>query len=162
VIDPDHVGLDRLFVGAGNLKCELVLACVQIDRAQRYGAKGNDLFSAKPVMEGAGAAAGEAYAWAIANPDGVSCIYGENPVLRSRLSQTPLDNLASMAKAGVPLLHVCGSLDPWLNDQTRVAEKRYKELGGQIRIIIKEGERHFPTAPRDPKSIVDFITKQAN
>jgi pimeloyl-ACP methyl ester carboxylesterase len=118
-------------------------------------------FSAKPVMEGAGAAAGEAYVWAIANPDKVSCIYGENPVLRSRLSQTPLDNLASLAKAGVPLLHVCGSLDPQLNN-TRVVEKRYKELGGQIRIIIKEGEGHFPTAPRDPKPIVDFITKQAN
>jgi hypothetical protein len=27
-------------------------------------------------MEGAGAAAGEAYAWAIENPDKVSCIYG--------------------------------------------------------------------------------------
>jgi hypothetical protein len=36
--------------------------------------------------------------------------------------------------AGVPLLHVCGSLDPWINDQTRVAEKRYKELGGQITV----------------------------
>ena len=36
-------------------------------------------FSKKPVLEGAGGAAGEAYAWAIANPDKVSCIYGENP-----------------------------------------------------------------------------------
>ena len=36
-------------------------------------------FSKKPVMEGAGTSAGEAYAWAIENPDKVSCIYGENP-----------------------------------------------------------------------------------
>ena len=36
-------------------------------------------FSKKPVMEGDGGAAGEAYAWAIANPDKVSCIYGEDP-----------------------------------------------------------------------------------
>ena len=109
-------------------------------------------------MEGAGTAAGEAYAWAIENPDKVSCIYGENPALRSLMSKTPpLDNLAPLAKAGVPLIHVCGSLDPWLDDQTRVVEKRYKELGGQITVIVEEGEGHYPTAPRDPKPVVDFI-----
>ena len=74
-------------------------------------------FSKKPVLEGAGGAAGEAYAWAIANPDKVSCIYGENPVLRCTMTKAqPLDNLAALAKAGVPLLHVCGSLDPMLNE----------------------------------------------
>ncbi|MGA2254646.1 MAG: hypothetical protein ABSG53_08300 [Thermoguttaceae bacterium] len=117
-------------------------------------------FSQKPVMEGAGAAAGEAYAWAIANPDKVSCIYGENPVLRSKLSKTPLDNLAPLAKAGVPLLHVCGSLDPSFEDQTRVAQRRYEELGGQITVIVKEGEGHYPLAPKDPKPVVDFIIRR--
>jgi hypothetical protein len=73
----------------------------------------NHGFSSKPVMEGAGAAAGEAYAWAIENPEKVCCIYAENPILRSNLSKTPpLDNLAPLAKARVPILHVCGSLDP--------------------------------------------------
>jgi len=116
-------------------------------------------FSTKPVMEGAGQAAGEAYAWASENADKVSCIYGENPILRSKLAKTPpLDNLAPLAKAGVPILHVCGSLDPWLNDQTRVAEKRYKELGGQFTLILKESEGHYPLAPRDPQQVVDFIT----
>ena len=66
-------------------------------------------------MEGAGTAAGEAYAWAVENPDKVSCIYGENPALRSLMSKkAPIDHLAPLAKAGVPLIHVCGSLDPWL------------------------------------------------
>ena len=39
----------------------------------------------------------------------------------------PLDNLAVLARAGVPVLHVCGSLDPLLASQTRVAEQRYKD-----------------------------------
>ncbi|MGA2501488.1 MAG: alpha/beta hydrolase [Tepidisphaeraceae bacterium] len=118
-------------------------------------------FSRKPVMEGTGAAAGEAYAWAIANPDKVDCIYGENPILSSHMSKAqPLDNLAPLAKAGVPLLHVCGSLDPQLDNNTRIVEKRYKELGGQITIIINEGAGHFPTAPKDPKPVVDFIIKR--
>jgi pimeloyl-ACP methyl ester carboxylesterase len=120
-------------------------------------------FSKKPVLEGAGGAAGEAYAWAIENPDKVACVYGENPVMRSHMAKTqPLDNLAPLAKAGVALMHVCGGLDPWLNDQTRVAEKRYKELGGQITVIVKEGEGHYPLAPKSLKPVVDFITARAH
>jgi hypothetical protein len=120
-------------------------------------------FSRKPVMQGAGGSAGDAYAWAVENPDKVSCIYGENPVLRSKMSKTPpLDNLAPLAKAGVPILHVCGSLDPWLKDQTRVAEQRYKELGGHIAVIVKEGEGHYPLAPNDVGSVVEFITKSVS
>jgi pimeloyl-ACP methyl ester carboxylesterase len=115
-------------------------------------------FSTKPVMEGTGANAGEAYAWAIANPDKVSCIYARNPSLRSLMAKSPpIDNLAPLAKAGIPILHDCGSLDPWLNGQTRVVEKRYKALGGRIAVIIREGEGHFPLAPKDPKPAVDFI-----
>ncbi len=120
----------------------------------------NHGFSSKPVMEGAGGAAGEVFAWAIENPDKVSCIYAENPILRSKMSKTPpLDNLAPLAKAGVPLLHVCGSLDPGLDTQTRVVERRYKELGGQITVIVKEGEGHYPLAPKDAKPVLDFIAR---
>jgi pimeloyl-ACP methyl ester carboxylesterase len=116
-------------------------------------------FSKKPVMEGDGAAAGEAYAWAGENPDKVSCIYGENPIMHSNLAKTPpLDNLEPLAKAGVPLLHVCGSLDPGLNDNTRVVEDRYRKFGGKIAVIIKEGEGHYPLPPEDAKPVVDFIT----
>jgi len=115
-------------------------------------------FSSKPVMEGAGRSAGDAYNWAVENPDKVSCIYGENPVLRSFMSKTsPLDNLAPLAKAGVPILHVCGSLDRAVDTQTRVVERRYKELGGPITVIIKEGAAHYPLAPKDPGPVVDFI-----
>jgi pimeloyl-ACP methyl ester carboxylesterase len=118
-------------------------------------------FSKKPVLEGAGTAAGEAYAWAIANPDKVSCIYGENPALRSLMAkEPPLDHLDTLARAGVPLIHACGSLDPWLESQTRVVEKRYQELGGRITVIVDEGEGHHPTAPRDPRPVVEFILAQ--
>jgi hypothetical protein len=110
------------------------------------------------VMEGTGAKAGESYAWAIANPDKVSAIYARNPLLVSKMSKTPvIDNLAVLAKAGVPIMHDCGSLDPWLENQTRVVEKRYKELGGKITVLVTEGEGHFPLSRKDPKPVVDFI-----
>lgn len=111
-------------------------------------------------MEGAGAAAGEVYAWAMANADKVSCIYSENPIMHSNLSKIPLlDSLDILARAGVPLMSVCGSLDPGLNANTREIEKRYKALGGQITVTIKPGEGHYPLAPGNPQAVVDFIVK---
>ncbi len=119
-------------------------------------------FSRKPAMEGAGGGAGEVYAWAIDNPDKVSCVYAENPRMRSTLAKTqPLDNLAPLAKANVPLLHVCGSLDPYFKDNTLEVEKRYKKLGGKIEVIVKKGVGHYPLAPEDPAPVLDFITRAA-
>jgi len=47
------------------------------------------------------------------------------PRMHSALAKTqPLDNLAPLAKANVPLLHVCGSLDPWFKDNTLEVEKQ--------------------------------------
>jgi pimeloyl-ACP methyl ester carboxylesterase len=117
--------------------------------------------SRKPMLEGAGGGAGEAYAWAIENPDKVSCIYAENPILRSHMTKAqPLDRLDALAKAGLSLLHVCGNRDPWLDGQTRVLEKRYKELGGDITVIIREGAGHFLTGPDDLGPIVEFIVSR--
>jgi hypothetical protein len=114
--------------------------------------------SKKPVMEGTGTAAGEAYAWAIENADKVACIVGRNPALRSLMSKTsPLENLGPLAKAGVPLLHVCDKTDPWFNDQTKVVEQRYKELGGEITVIINENDARYPLAAADQTRVVDFI-----
>jgi pimeloyl-ACP methyl ester carboxylesterase len=119
-------------------------------------------FSRKPAMEGAGGGAGEVYAWAIENPDKVSCVYAENPRMHSALAKTqPLDNLSPLAKAKVPLFHVCGSLDPWFKDNTLEVEKRYKKLGGRVEVIVKQGEGHYPLAPVDPAPVVDFITRAA-
>lgn len=115
-------------------------------------------FSKKPVLKGAGGAAGEVYAWAIANPNQVSCIYGENPILKSKLAKIqPVDNLAPLAEAKVPLMHVCGSLDPWFNENTSIARKLYKKLGGKMTVIIQKGEGHYPLGLKDPKPVIDFI-----
>lgn len=116
--------------------------------------------SKKPVLTGTGAYGGEVYAWAINNPDKVSAIYVDNVLMRSLMEKTqPLDNLAPLAKSGVPVLHVSGANDPWLAANTRIAEKKYKALNGKINVIIIPGEGHFPRSPRNPAPIVDFILK---
>jgi pimeloyl-ACP methyl ester carboxylesterase len=116
-------------------------------------------FAKKPAMEGT-SGAGDVYAWAIANPDKVSCVYAENPCMHSTVAKVqPLDSLAPLAEAKVPLMHVCGSLDPYFKDNTLEVEKQYKRLGGTIEVIVKKGVGHYPLAPEDPAPVVDFITR---
>ncbi|KAA6338495.1 hypothetical protein EZS27_013499 [termite gut metagenome] len=114
-------------------------------------------FSQKPVLAGRGAATGEVYAWAIENPDKVSCIYGENPILRSSLAKVqPINNLAPLAKAGIPIIHACGSLDPNLKTQTNEVKKRYP---GKLTVVLDPGRGHYPLEPNDPAKIADLIEK---
>ena len=80
------------------------------------------------------------WAWAIANPDKVACAYGENPVLRSLATkEQPLDNLAPLAQAGVPLVIAAGSLDPAYTSEAQVVVQRYGALGGKVKLITLEG-----------------------
>lgn len=117
-------------------------------------------FSKKMVISGAGGATGEAYAWAIANPDKVACIFAVNPVLHSNTAKTqPLDNLAPLAQAGVPILHLCGSEDPWFEKNTRIAKEEYQKLGGKMEVTVESGKGHFLPVPNDLKAVVDFVTQ---
>ncbi|HEY1174011.1 MAG TPA: GDSL-type esterase/lipase family protein [Verrucomicrobiae bacterium] len=70
----------------------------------------------------------------------------------------PIDSLAPLAKAKVPLLHVVGDADEVVpvDENTAIIEQRYKELGGSIQVIHKPGIGHVHGLD-DPKPIVDFI-----
>ncbi|MDR2806317.1 MAG: alpha/beta hydrolase [Dysgonamonadaceae bacterium] len=117
-------------------------------------------FSQKPILAGSGAATGEVYAWAIENPDKVSGIYGENPILRSSLAKIqPLDNLKPLATAKIPILHACGSLDPNLKSQTNEVKKRYS---GKMTVILDAGRAHYPMEPNDPQKIAGLIENMIN
>ena len=71
----------------------------------------------------------------------------------------PVDNLAGLAKAKVPLLHVCGDADEavLMEENTRLVEKRYRELGGPITVIAKAGVGHHPHSLVNPLPIVAFV-----
>ena len=73
----------------------------------------------------------------------------------------PVDNLKPLAEAKVPILHVCGAADRVvpMSENSDVIEKRYKALGGSIRVIAKEGIGHHPHSLKDPGPIVDFVLK---
>ncbi len=71
----------------------------------------------------------------------------------------PVDNLKPLADAKVPILHLCGEDDEVVpaDENTRIVEKRYRELGGEIKVIYKPGAKHHPHCLTEPQPIVDFI-----
>ena len=73
---------------------------------------------------------------------------------------SPLENLAPLAKVGVPLIHLCDKSDPWFDDHTRVVEQRYKELGGQLTIVTNANDSGAPLASAERERVVDFIIKK--
>jgi pimeloyl-ACP methyl ester carboxylesterase len=83
----------------------------------------------------------------------------EEQALAYRLN--PVDNLAPLVQAKIPLLHVCGTADEVvpMSENTELLAKRYRELGGEITVIAKEGVKHHPHSLEDPSRIVQFILK---
>ena len=74
-------------------------------------------------------------------------------------ARNPIDNLAPLAAAKVPLLHVYGDADevvPW-DENTGVVAERYRKLGGSITLIAKPGVKHHPHGLEDSTPIVKFI-----
>ena len=67
-----------------------------------------------------------AYTWATANPDKVSCIYADNPGANRELMM----KFGGLAANDVPLLHVCGSIDPLLGKYSTAIEGIYQEAAG--------------------------------
>ena len=75
----------------------------------------------------------------------------------------PLNRLAPLAKAGIPLLHVCGMSDvvvPY-EENTFILERNYRALGGEITFIPKPGVGHHPHGLEDPTPIVSFIERHS-
>lgn len=150
--------------------------------------------SPKPALIGLSRGGLYVYNWASANPDKVSCIYGDAPVCDFRswpgafgkgkrsdgdwrlvlecygfksdaeakaYDKNPVDNLAPLAAAKIPLLHVFGDADevvPW-DENTGVVAERYQKMGGSITLIRKAGVHHHPHGLDDSTPIVDFIWK---
>jgi pimeloyl-ACP methyl ester carboxylesterase len=143
-------------------------------------------FSKKPILEGMSRGGLIIYNWATANPEKVAAIYGDAPVMDFKswpghanggilksygfknaeeakaYKSNPVDTLAPLAKAGIPIIHVVGDLDRVvpISQNTSIAEKRYKKMGGVFEVIHKQ-VGHHPHSLKDPKPLVKFMEKHA-
>lgn len=149
-----------------------------------------DYYGLSPEVTLEGFSRGGLYAlnWAIKNPDKVACIYLDAPVCdvfswpgrknaqlwsdllkewnltdgaMDAFAGNPVDNLAPLAEAGIPVLAVCGDADkvvPFRKNMD-VVRSRYLALGAPVDVIIKPGVDHHPHSLENPESVVDFILR---
>ena len=71
----------------------------------------------------------------------------------------PVDHAALIAKANIPVIHVCGDADKVvpMEENTLLFKERYEQAGGKMHLIPKKGIGHHPHCLEDPQPIVDFI-----
>jgi len=105
---------------------------------------------------GGGLAPGSASDWA-------KClaVYGMTDSQADAYAGNPIDQLAPLAKARIPLLHVVGDADEVvpLVENTALIEQRYRALGGEIEVIHKPACGHHPHSLADATPIVEFILR---
>ena len=108
-----------------------------------------------------------AYNWAVEHPSSVRCIGGVYPVCNLRIAavqekvcaayglpmkqllaagaeHNPVERLAPLAKAGVPIFHVHGDEDKVvpIEEHTGELARRYRDLGGKIEVLVIPGKGH--------------------
>jgi pimeloyl-ACP methyl ester carboxylesterase/lysophospholipase L1-like esterase len=85
-------------------------------------------------------------------------VYGFTEEQALSYGKNPVDNLAPLAKANIPILAVIGDADEVVpvGENINLVEARYQALGGKIRVIRKPGGKHHPHSLTDPAPIVDF------
>jgi pimeloyl-ACP methyl ester carboxylesterase len=124
-------------------------------------------YSAKPVLLGRSRGGLMTLAWAAENPGKVGAFAGIYPVcniasypgvekaapaynlapaeLQARLKEhNPVDRLASLAKAGVPLFAIHGDVDVVvpLGANSGLVKSNYTRLGGTMTLVVPPGQGH--------------------
>lgn len=150
-----------------------------------------NLYGLSPKVTVEGFSRGGLFAinWAAKNTDKVACIYIDAPVCdlsswpgrkqpelwngmlkewnltdadMAGFKGNPIDNLAPLAAAGIPIISVCGDSDKTVpfKENMEVIRSRYLALGGTVEVIIKEGCDHHPHSLDNPEPVVNFILRQ--
>ena len=125
------------------------------------------------------------YNWAAEHPDQVACVAGVYPVcdlssypglataapaygmtpeeLAAHLAEhNPVDRLAPLAAAGVPIWHIHGDSDAVVPLEANSAElaRRYRALGGSVEVVVVPGKGHEAAAAfsENPR-LIEFLTQ---
>lgn len=109
----------------------------------------------KSVMVGMSRGGEFGLTWAVRHPDRVAGVYADNPGGNEEVMR----GVPDLAKKDVPLMLVCGSIDPLMGMNAGPIEGIYTALGGRVSTLVKEGSGHHPHSLKDPTPIADFLEK---
>ena len=115
------------------------------------------VLDAKSWPGGKGKSEGSLYSWKqFKHAHGLSTAASIND-----FNEHPIEKTQVIAKAGFPMLHVCGDSDQVVpvDENTRPFERAVKELEGNISTIYKKNVGHHPHSLKSPTRIVDFILR---
>ena len=95
---------------------------------------------------------------------GINANWGMDRSKIKDFHESPIDKIDQIIKGKYPILILCAELDQAaVNSQnTFPFEKKIREKGGDITVIIKGGFGHHPHSFPNPSIIVDFIEKAVN
>jgi pimeloyl-ACP methyl ester carboxylesterase len=88
-------------------------------------------------------------------------VYGLSESQAVAWKLNPIDILAPIARARIPIIHVVGDADDIVpvEENTLLLKQRYEALGGHVELIVKPGVGHHPHSLEDPSPIVSYILK---
>jgi pimeloyl-ACP methyl ester carboxylesterase len=127
------------------------------------------------------------YNWAAEHPDHVACIAGiytvcdmsswpgldrasaayemsEKQLAALLPKHNPIDRLAPLAEAGIPILHIHGDSDKAVPLERNAGElaRRYRKLGAKIKLIVVPGKGHEEVPEFfQCQQVVDFVINNA-
>ncbi|SEB81439.1 GDSL-type esterase/lipase family protein [Paenibacillus sp. GP183] len=86
-------------------------------------------------------------------------VYGLTDENSIGFTNSPLDCIDSLSGSDIPIIIVAGDVDEdvILSENAALLEKRYRQLNGKIKMIVKPGMGHHPHSLEDPKPIIDYI-----
>jgi len=130
--------------------------------AARYPDYVSALYLDAPVLDirswpgGKGDGIGSSFEW-------LECLkwYGLTEEKAEHFDGNPLDHIPLVVAASIPIILVAGAEDivvPF-SENGAILVDRYRESGGEIQVIIKQGIGHHPHSLEDPRPIVDYIMK---
>lgn len=89
----------------------------------------------------------------------IDCYHFTDELEMMEFDGNPVDILAPIAAANIPIIHVSGDMDVVVpqSENTDIVHERYTALGGDFVLIVKEGCDHHPHGLIDPTPVVNFI-----
>lgn len=71
----------------------------------------------------------------------------------------PVNNCVNVAKANIPVIHVCGDSDEHVpyEENSKIIKEKFDKIGTKFKLVLKKEGKHHPHSLKNPKPIVDFI-----